>query len=95
MEKDLPPKLDSESLKQLATEQLVEIIMEQGKTIEKLTSRVIELESVIEKLKVNRDLDSTTSSKPPSGDILKKTENKLEDTSQESQTPKVRNCANS
>jgi hypothetical protein len=30
MEKDLPPKLDRESLKQLATEQLVELIMEQA-----------------------------------------------------------------
>ena len=45
--------------------------MEQGKTIEKLTSRVVEQQK-IEKLKVSRDLDSTTSSKPPSGDILKK-----------------------
>ena len=71
MEKNLPPKLDSETLKQLATFQLVGIIMEQGKTIEKLTSRVVEQQK-IEKLKVSRDLDSTTSSKPPSGDILKK-----------------------
>ncbi|MBD2594122.1 hypothetical protein H6G74_07230 [Nostoc spongiaeforme FACHB-130] len=31
-----------------------------------------ELEQVIEKLKVGRDLDSKTSSKLPSGDILKK-----------------------
>ncbi|WP_174710906.1 hypothetical protein [Nostoc sp. TCL240-02] len=30
MEKDLPPKLDSETLKQLATEQLVEIIIFAG-----------------------------------------------------------------
>jgi len=88
MQKDLPPKLESEILKQLATEQLVEIIIEQGKTIEKLTSRVIELEQEIEKIKVSRDLDSTTSSKPPSGDILKKTENKQEQQTQESQTPK-------
>lgn len=88
MEKNLLPKLDSETLKQLATEQLVEIIMEQGKTIEKLTSRVIELEQEIEKLKVSRDLDSTTSSKPPSADILKKTENKHQEQAEESQTPK-------
>jgi transposase len=76
MEKNLPPKLDRESLRQLTTEQLVEMVMEQALAIEALKSRVIELESVIEKLKVSRDLDSTTSSKPPSGDILKKTENK-------------------
>jgi hypothetical protein len=30
MEKKLPPKLDREILKQLATEQLVEIIIDQG-----------------------------------------------------------------
>jgi transposase len=84
MEKDLPSKLDSETLRQLSIEQLVEIIIEQAKGIEQLKTRVIELEQEIEKLKVSRDLDSTTSSKPPSGDILKKTENKLE----ESETPK-------
>ncbi|RCJ17361.1 transposase, partial [Nostoc sp. ATCC 53789] len=79
MEKNLPLKLDTETLKQLEKEQLVEMLMEQAKAIEQLKSRVIELESVIEKLKVSRDLDSTTSSKPPSADILKKTEKKLED----------------
>ncbi|RCJ19095.1 transposase, partial [Nostoc sp. ATCC 53789] len=78
MEKNLPLKLDTETLKQLEKEQLVEMLMEQAKAIEQLKSRVIELESVIEKLKVSRDLDSTTSSKPPSADILKKTEKKLE-----------------
>lgn len=88
MEKDLPPKLDIETLKQLEKEQLVEMLMEQAKAIEQLKSRVIELESVIEKLKVSRDLDSTTSSKPPSADILKKTEKKLEDEPGESETPK-------
>jgi transposase len=88
MEKDLLPKLDSETLKQLAKEQLLEMLVEQAKVIEQLKSRVRELEREIEELKVSRDLDSTTSSKPPSGDILKKTENKREDTSQESQTAK-------
>lgn len=90
MEKDLPLKLDSETLKQLATFQLVEMLIEQGKTIEKLTNRVIELEQEIEKLKVSRDLDSKTSSKPPSGDILKKTENKHQEQAEESQIPKRR-----
>jgi transposase len=88
MEKNLPPKPDRETLRQLATEQLVEIVMEQALAIEGLKTRVIELENVIEKLKVSRDLDSTTSSKPPSGDILKKSENKQEEKSEESETPK-------
>ncbi|ADI64248.1 hypothetical protein [Trichormus azollae] len=58
MEKRLPPKLDREILKQLGTEQLVEIIIDQGKSIENLTNRVVELEKEIEKLKVSRDLET-------------------------------------
>lgn len=88
MEKNLPLKLDRETLRQLATEQLVEIIIEQGSAIEQLKTRVIELENVIEKLKVSRDIDSTTSSQPPSGDILKKSEKKQEEQPEENQTPK-------
>jgi transposase len=60
MEKNLPPKRDREILKQLATEQLVEIIIDQGESIEKLTNRVVELEKEIEKLKVSRDLETIT-----------------------------------
>jgi transposase len=60
MEKKLPPKLDPEILKQLATEQLVEIIIDQEKSIENLTNRVVELEKQIEKLKVSRDLETIT-----------------------------------
>jgi transposase len=44
MEKKLPPKLDPEILKQLGTEELVQIIIDQGKSIEDLTNRVVELE---------------------------------------------------
>jgi transposase len=75
MEGNLPRKLDTEILKQLATEQLVEIIIEERKSIEKLTNRVVE----IEKLKVSRDLDSIRLWKAASGNILKKTENKQQD----------------
>jgi transposase len=88
MEKNLPRKLDREILRQLATEQLVEMIIEEGKSIEKLTNRVVELEKEIEKLKVSRDLDSIRLWKAPSGDILKKTENKQQDKPEENQTPK-------
>ena len=55
MEKDLPPKLDRESLKQLATEQLVELIMEQAIAIEKLSSKVLELEQEIKKQRMVMD----------------------------------------
>ena len=56
MERNLLRKLDREILKQLATEQLVEIIIEEGKSIEKLTNRVLQLQTEIEKLKVSRDI---------------------------------------
>jgi transposase len=88
MKKEPPLKLDSEILNQLAPSQLVEIIIEQAKAIEQLKSRVVELEKKIQELKVSRDLDSTISSKPPSADLLKKTENYPEAQPSESQTPK-------
>jgi transposase len=88
MEKNLPRKLDTEILKQLVTEQVVEMIIEEGKSIEKLTNRVVELEKEIEKLKVSRDLDSIRLWKAPSGDILKKTENKQQEKLEENHTPK-------
>jgi transposase len=72
VEKNLPRKLDTEILKQLATEQVVEMIIEEGNSIENLTTRVVELEKEIEKLKVSRDLDRIRLWKVPSGDILKK-----------------------
>ena len=78
MEKNLPFELDREILIQLAPEQLMEIIVEQASATIKLNSWILELELEIGKLKVSRDLDSKTSSKPPSGDILKKSEKKPE-----------------
>jgi transposase len=59
-----------------------------NKSIDKLTNRVVELEKEIEKLKVSRDLDSIRSWKAPSGDILKKSENKQQDKPEENHTPK-------
>ncbi len=88
MEKDLPLKLERETLLQLAPEQLVDIIFEQALATIKLNSRILELEQEVEKLKVSRDLDSKTSSKPPSGDILKKLENKQDVVDEESKTAK-------
>lgn len=86
MQKDLPPKLDDESLRKLAPEQLVNIIIEQALTIEKLNKTIVELEQQVEKLKVSRDKDSKISSKPPSGDILKKSEKKQEVANEEDKT---------
>ena len=89
MEKNVPLKLERETLRQLAVDQLVDIIVEQAIATEKLNKRILELEQQVEKLKVSRDLDSKTSSKPPSGDILKKSEKKQEDNNnEEGKTPK-------
>src|SRR4028119_129270 len=88
MKKEPHLKLDTEILNQLAPSQMVEIIIEQAKAIEPLKSRVVELEKKIQELKVSRDLDSIISSKPPSANLLKKTENKPEAQPSESQTPK-------
>ena len=63
-----PPQLpDPETLKQLSTEQLVAIILEQQRVIEQLTLAV-------NAVQVNLHLDSQTSSKPPSTDLLNKPE---------------------
>ncbi|BAY49398.1 transposase IS66 [Scytonema sp. HK-05] len=66
----------------------MDIIFEQAIATIKLNSRILELEQEVEKLKVSRDLDSKTSSKPPSGDILKKSENKQDVVDEESKTAK-------
>ena len=60
-------QLRAEQLNQLSKSELVPIILTQQKLIEQLRQE-------IEKLKLSRDLDSKTSSKPPSTDLLKKSE---------------------
>ena len=71
---------DPENLNQLSKSELVQLIISQQKIIE-------ELKQEIEKLKVSRDLDSQTSSKPPSTDLLKKSEKQSIET-KEQQKPK-------
>ncbi|RCJ14468.1 transposase [Nostoc sp. ATCC 43529] len=87
MNHNLPQKLDRESLNQLSKEQLVEIIIEQSKVIRELQEIIVELQQEIQRLKVSRDLDSSNSSKPPSGDIHKKSENKKASSQEESSQP--------
>lgn len=65
------PRRNREKLSQLSTEELVEMILTQIEAIE-------DLKQEIERLKMSRDLDSQTSSKPPSSDLLKKSEKKKE-----------------
>lgn len=71
---------DPENLNQLSKSELVQLIISQQKIIEQLKQE-------IEKLKVSRDLDSQTSSKPPSTDLLKKSEKQSIET-KEQQKPK-------
>lgn len=65
------PQRNRKKLRQLSTQELIEIILTQHEVIE-------ELKQEIERLKISRDLDSKTSSKPPSSDLLKKSEKKKE-----------------
>jgi transposase len=81
MNQNLPQEVERESLGQLSKEELVNMIIEQSKVIR-------ELQQEIERLKVSRDLDSSNSSKPPSGDIHKKSENKKAPPQEESNQPK-------
>ncbi|MGV2826959.1 DUF6444 domain-containing protein, partial [Myxosarcina sp. GI1(2024)] len=61
----------AEELRQLSNEKLAEIVTTQQKLIEKLEKRIEQLEQSL-------NLDSQTSSKPPSTDLLKKSERKPE-----------------
>ncbi|MHC5747871.1 MAG: IS66 family transposase [Nostoc sp.] len=88
MNQNLPQDLNLESLNQLPKEKLVERIIEQSKVIRELQTTILELQQEIERLKVSRDLDSSNSSKPPSGDIHKKSENKKAPPQEESNHPK-------
>lgn len=61
------PEVDPNQLKQLPIEQLVGLIVQQQQVIE-------QLQQEITRLKASLQLDSQTSSKPPSTDLLKKPE---------------------
>lgn len=65
----LPPEFDLETLSQLPRVGLVDIIVRQQRVIEQLVQEV-------HRLKISLHLDSQTSSKPPSTDLLKKPEQK-------------------
>ena len=54
-----PPIFQAEDLRQLPPEKLVEIVLAQQ-------TQLLQLTTEIEKLKVSLNLDSQTSSKPPS-----------------------------
>ncbi|BDA70058.1 Transposase IS66 [Calothrix sp. PCC 7716] len=88
MDKNEPLKLSRENLFQLPQEQLVDMVIEQGESIQELKKVITELEAEVKRLKVSQSLDSKTSSKPPSGDILKKPEKKEDNTNSDPEAPK-------
>jgi transposase len=85
---NLPQQLDPESLCQLPKEELVKIIIEQVIVIRELQTTIKELKQEIERLHVSSDLDSKSSSKPPSTDLLKKPEKKKPEIEHQSDSPK-------
>jgi transposase len=76
MMNNLPQQPDAESLCQLPKEELAKIVIEQASVIKQLQASIKELQQEIQRLRVSRELDSKTSSKPPSSDLLKKSEKK-------------------
>ena len=72
----------------MSKEELVEIVIQQAFAISELQATVQELKQGIEQLRVSRDLDSKTSSKPPSTDLLKKQELNQPETELESDSQK-------
>ena len=65
--KEVPQQLGRESLEKLAPDKLVDMVL-------KLQELVLKQKETIEKLKSYLEKDSKTSSKPPSSDLLKKSE---------------------
>jgi transposase len=88
MDINQPLELNRESLYQLAQGELVDIVIEQASSIQELKKTITELEIEIQRIKVSNNLDSKTSSKPPSGDILKKPEKKPDSNNPDSEAPK-------
>ncbi|MEH1835828.1 MAG: DUF6444 domain-containing protein, partial [Nostoc sp.] len=88
MNLNVPQQIDRKSLNQLSKEELVDIIIEQAIVIQQLQATIEELKQEVGRLSISRDLDSKTSSKPPSGDILKKSENKKPENELESNRAK-------
>ena len=69
MKKETFQPLDRDNLEQLPPQKLVEIVL-------KLQDLLLKQSGIIEKLSGHLESDSKTSSKPPSTDLLKKSEKK-------------------
>ncbi len=79
-----PITVELQSLKQLSPEELVSIIEQQQAVIVQQQAMIGQLQQEIERLKVNQHTNSQTSSKPPSTDLLTKSEKpKAQESSEE------------
>jgi transposase len=67
-------RLDGESLQQQTPEQLVSIVVQQQALIERQQALIEQLQQEIERLKLQQQSNSQTSSKPPSTDLIQKSE---------------------
>ena len=67
-----PITLELQSLKQLPPEQLVSIIEQQQAVIVQQQAMIGQLQQEVERILVNQQTNSQTSSKPPSTDLLTK-----------------------
>lgn len=70
----LPITVELPRLKQLPPEQLVSIMEQQQAVIVQQQAMIGQLQPEIERLKVNQQTNSQTSSKPPSTDLVTKSE---------------------
>ena len=84
----LPKLPERETLIQLPPQQLVNIIVQQQQVIEQQQQAIEQLTQEVNRLKISLGLDSQTSSKPPSTDLLKKPEKAKEEPSPSDEAPK-------
>lgn len=79
-----------EELKQMSKAVLVELVLEQEKRLVEQQKMIEKLAKEVERLKGILERDSKTSSKPPSSDLIKRSEKKVEATSEEEKEEKKR-----
>jgi len=84
----LPQLPDPEKLRQLPSEQLVSIILDQQRVIEQQQRVIEQLTQEVNRLKLSLNIDSQTSSKPPSSDLIKKPEKALDQSQTKEEPPK-------
>ena len=83
-----PQLPDPETLRQLPIEHLVSLIMQQQQVIEQQQKAIEELTQTLNQLRASQGLDSQNSSRPPSTDLIKKSEKAQEPSTSEGEASK-------